>query len=176
MNSNEETTEQLALRLPELLWRMNKVGLRIQEQVLPEGLFKCTGDDRPQSYIQEIKSDLSAIKHETSKNSTQFLANRISRKINLLVRLCRLHEKKLSPKCSAHLDIQTLATRQQWLQQLEQNIQSLSEQKESLARRLNHCQSASQQDQQAILILQRDLGEIEKQITLAQETWKKVTS
>ncbi|GGI89045.1 hypothetical protein GCM10007966_17270 [Legionella impletisoli] len=143
---------------------------------MPEGLFKCAYDDNPESYIQEIRSDLLVLNENTNANSVQFLASRIARKINVLVCLCQLHEKKIPQSYTASLTIQTLATRQQWLQQLEHKIHSLEEQKQSLARRLTECLKRSPRDDQAILILQKDLGELEKQITLAKETEKKMTS
>lgn len=175
MSNKAYMVKELSAKLPDLLWRMTKLKLNLHLKCLPEGLFTYTYDYTPQSCIDEITEELNVLANQSNQRSAYFLANRIARKINVLVRLCRIQEKKLDLQAPVKtFSIQAMSTRQQWLQTLEQDIHFLNEQQPALMARMERAKK--EQDQQLILTLQMELGDLEKQMTLLKETWAKATT
>lgn len=174
MNENIELAIELSARLPELLWRMNKLKVNVGLKRLPEGLFSKAYDRTPACCINEIKADLKVLKQQLNPKAAQFIAGKVSRKINVLVRLCQLQGNKKWVENPEKFSIQAIHTRQQWLHTLEYDIRSLTTQHEALKKRLDG--SEHTRDTQKMLTLQSDLGEIERQLTLAKEAWSKAMS
>lgn len=173
MNSGLETINVLAQRLPELLWQLKRLYPDLTATVLPPGLFRQTFYQTPDLCIDEIKQDIAILKQQSNHRSHQFLADKISRKINVLVRLCHWKEKHPSKKATVSQGVRGMMSRQQWLQTLENDIHSLEEQCHALELRLTYVQQAG--EPQAILALQGELGEARRELTVAKELWKKST-
>lgn len=160
--------QTLAARLPELEWRLGEVG-KIHVQALPKGLFQSSkGDDwiDPLACIQEIKQNLMTLNlvHESSAGS--FLALKISQKINVLLRLCQMHRRKAAAKGRVSFEMNQLATRQQWLETLEKEIERLSVQQTAILSTLEKNRHLPA----VVLTLQQELGELTRQLTLVQTT------
>lgn len=169
MSVNTLLSELLA-RMPELEWQLNKLGTSFSSQALPRGLFRQEFDAPVQAYVTEIKSDIQALRAtKNSELAKNHLALRIHQKINMLVKVCARHNRQsLSPPEEISYGVKQLSTRQQWLQALDDDISLLLKQKESLHHVLLREKTAK--DTTALLNVQRELGELEKRLTLAVET------
>lgn len=174
MKTNVEMVAILSSRLPELLWQMNKLKINVGLKNLPAGLFSHSYDRTPACCINEIKADLNGLKSQMNPRSAHFLVDKIARKINVLVCLCQLQSVKEKTTAPPKFSIQAISTRQQWLQSLETEINALTEQRQALE--VQHAEAQQKKEMQKVLSLQSDLGEIERQLTLAKETWKKAVS
>lgn len=164
-----EILERLNGRLPELEWMLKTRQVIIQKKQLPKGLFRDYFEPSLQSCLREIREDMNTLKHHTDERSGQFLANKILDKINVLVGIYRQKEEPPpSSKSSVHFGLRTLNTRQQWVQTLSTEIAALNAQKAAIAKTLK--ERTTQGDLQTALLLQGELGEIERLLTLAQET------
>ena len=97
-----------------------------------------------------------------------FLAMRINRKINVLVTLCQIYSRKNNQKEKANFGLKMINTRQQWLQSIESDIEVLELQQQAMIKALD--QRKQSHNDPAILNLQKELGEVEKRLTLARET------
>lgn len=172
--SNQLVTELIA-RLPELEWKISSIGTSFSSHSLPRGLFcvdkKVTGD----SCIAEIKADIQALLQQTNERSALYLADRIRRKVNVLVALCQIHGRKNKTEEKVDFCVKMLSTRQQWICVLENDIQSLERQQQALGKTLAHMIGRNQEPA-TILQLKAELGEIERRLTLAQETLKRTVS
>lgn len=160
--------QTLAARLPELEWRLDEVG-KIHMKTLPKGLFQsCKGEDwiEPSSCIEEIKQNLATLSamHETSAGP--FLTLKISQKINVLLRVCQMHRRKVVTKGRTSFEMNQLATRQQWLETLEKEIERLLIQKTAIMAALEKNSHVPT----AVSALQQELSELTRRLTLVQTT------
>lgn len=164
--------QDLEARLPELEWRMGALGASLNEQVLPKGLFRSCFHPKPAFYIQEIKNDIHALATQDSLKSAEYLAKRIHQKINVLITLCRT--QKIDPKIQRPLYAMTsiMSSRKQRVEALEQEINALSLQENAMENTLQKLQKNG--DMQALLLLQKELGLVKKQLTLAKENLLKI--
>lgn len=165
----------LSARLPELSWQLGLLNhAEFNAYKFPRGLFKYSIEMTPQSCIDEIVDDLKLLAKHKTYRSTQYLALRVSQKINVLVRLCQMKKTNKSLPLAQPFTVQTISTRQQWLADLAQDIQKLRLQEQAVTKRL--AQSKSHNDSTVILNMQAELGEIKRRLTLAEETLSRATS
>ena len=169
----QEIIQRLSARLPELEWKLSRLGTEINPALLPRTLFRSRIELTSQSCIDEIKADLLAIKQQSNEQSAHYLAERVGQKINVLVRLCQHDPDKKKAVRQEHFGVQAMGTRQQWLQTMQRDIDTLTLQHQALAARLVTLQAAS--NTQAILNLQVELGKAERRLTLAKETLARST-
>lgn len=151
--------KQISQRLPELEWQLKKVEPAYLKASMPAGLFSS------KSYLEEIKSDIQSLSQQQSSTARQFLADRINRKIHILVSICvQATPRKEQEK--PQFSLNAINTRHQWLQSMEKKIQQLTEQKNALL------QSYRQQKVVALqLKIQQELGILQQQLTLAEEAY-----
>lgn len=161
------SADALWLRLPELEWKLQSSNTLINQSSLPRGLFRSETESTPRSYIEEIRSDILALQQQTNERGAHYLAARVSQKISVLVRLCQLQARKKVPAQKVHFGVQAISTRQQWLQGIKEDVERLTVQKEALLSALKN--RGVKSAPQVLLNLQVELGEIEQQLTLANE-------
>ena len=172
MISITESVQALSARLPELAWKLDAMYTEINPNLLPRGLFNQQFEMTPQSCIQEIKNDLRILNAHKNERSMHYLASRVNQKINVLVRLCQMRtDKKIKP--SPGFGVQSITTRQQWLETLRQDIEKLSLQQQALSARLQQLQG--KHTSQDLIQIKADIGEIERRVTLARETLARAT-
>jgi len=175
MISVKESLQQLSARLPELEWKLGTLHITPKPYQLPRGLFRERFELTAESCIDEIKADLKSLHQQHNELSAHYLAQRVSQKINVLVRLCQQRERKkptLEPQTA--FGIQALSTRQQWLTTLHEEIIALSKQQQALTTALIHLESS--QNTQAVLSMRVELGELERRLTLARENLERITA
>ncbi|MCP0913914.1 MULTISPECIES: hypothetical protein [Legionella] len=161
--------KSLQARLPELEWKLHGV-ISIKPEQLPRGLFRQT---TPQACVREIREDLThLITMQKDGKSAQYLAKRIEQKINVLVQICKNNREKKETDAQPPFGFKSFVTRQQWLQALEQEIATLSAQQQALLASLKQLQKKN--DAQAVLGLRSELGQLERQLTLAKEKFAQV--
>jgi len=161
----------LLKRIPELEWQLEKLGNAFLPNSLPDGLFRQPFDAPISSYITELKTEINSLAKHENQLAANYLAARINQKINVLVTMCYRHNQKHPSRQATSFGVDALTTRQQWLQSLEASIQLLINQKEAIINTLELRQK--QGDPNVLLGLQRELGEVEKRLTLAEETYSK---
>ena len=162
--------DDLSHRLPELTWKLGLLYSIIPSHALPKGLFKQALESTPASCIREIKDELSVLGQQESERGRQYLAQRIHQKINVLVRLCQRERTASTIVKAKTFGVQSLSTRQQWLEALSEDVEILRAQQQALVARLTYLQEAS-----AVLSLKSELGEVERSLTLAKETLMRAT-
>lgn len=163
----------LSSRLPELEWKMKGLGPSFPVHNLPRGLFHTPFGFTGANCIAEIKADILTLSRQKNQRSSTYLALRIQQKINVLVGLCQINKNKPQPEEKASFGLSMLSTRQQWIASLEQEVESLSLQQQALLRASEQMKQTP--NTQAQLSLQKELGELEKQLTLAREALAKCT-
>lgn len=161
--------QDLQARLPELEWKLAGLGRKLSARSLPKGLFRPQSEPNAAAYIAEIKADLDTLAKQKSEYSSFYLAQRIKQKINVLATLCQLKANKVNADEKIGFGLKMISTRQQWLQSLENEINLMMQQQESMEQSLIQMQVRGNTD--AILGLQAQLGELEKRLTLAKETF-----
>lgn len=166
----DDLLSKLIARLPELEWKINGLGMSFIRHSLPKGLFRVTGESTAAMYIAEIKADIHELSKQTNKRSTFYLAERIRQKINVLVVICQIQHRKTKPEGKKYFGLKMLSTRQQWINDLELEIDALSTQQKAMIKRLG------QQNCNALLNLKAELGEVERRLTLAKETLNRTVS
>lgn len=164
---------ELSGRLPELEWKLGNMGKVFSSKSLPKSLFRLGMGASSRAYVEEIKTDIQILGQRRDQSSALFLAGRIRQKINVLVALCQLDTTLEKPDTNINYNMDRLATRQQWLQSLTEEISILDQQLQAL--RSTHKKLIGQ-DPASQLNLQAELGRVEKRLTLAQETYKKATN
>lgn len=169
-----ESLKVLASRLPELEWKLGALYTVFSPKLFPRGLFNYQFEMTPQSCIDEIKADLQALAQQKNERSSHYLADRVHQKINVLVRLCRIREDKPRPEKPITFSVQAINTRQQWLQTLQDDIETLQRQQQALATTCSNLKKGG--DPQAILNIQAQLGEIERRLTLAKDVLTRAMS
>ena len=165
--------QQLSARLPELSWKLNALGPVLQPTLFPRGLFCSRFELTPASCIDEINADLATIHAQTNEQAVHYLAERVVKKINVLVRICQQHSKQKKPDRQVALGVQAINTRQQWLKTMQSEIDLLSEQQKALAAALHVLKANGNVD--AVLRVQAELGQAERRLTEAKEAYARST-
>lgn len=167
MKQAADSLETLVARLPELQWKLSTLYLPRFAHSLPPELFPNEPELTAQTCIANIKKDLAVLQTLANSPAALYLAKRIQRKINALVILCHLGEGVKTAAPLMHFSMQSISTRQQWLQSLHADIATLTSQQQALEATLEKQLAAD--NQQAVLNLQKELGEIKRRLTLARE-------
>lgn len=174
MQRIDETLEHLAARLPELEWKLNQHRMVLNRDTVPQGLFRSEYPLSVQSCLTEIKTDLNHLKKPGMCAARQFLAEKVQKKINVLIKLHKTQLQGTGLLSQKPQVLGSIATRQQWLAELEAKIATLTEQREAMTARLDQLNQRGCAETR--LSLQAELGQIERQLSLAQETWQRATS
>ncbi|HAU1182609.1 TPA: lpg0405 family Dot/Icm T4SS effector [Legionella pneumophila] len=170
----DELLEELSARLPELEWKINGLSSSISIHNLPKGIFSSVIEFNGPACIKEIRDDIHALQKHKDESIACFLAERIQKKINVLVVLCQMDKKNNKPESKISFDLTTLSTRQQWIKTMEEKICALEEQYQAMRKTLEQMKSCS--NPATILRLQTELGNVEKRLTLAKETLDRAIS
>ncbi len=168
MNYIDKLLAELSSRLPELEWKIGSIKASISSHNVPRGLFRASHGFSGQTCVDEIKADIQALSLQLNQRSANYLATRITQKINVLVTLCQIQSKRNKSQERVHFGLSTITTRQQWISTLEHSIQTLESQKQSMINAL--AQFKKSVNDAAVLNLQAELGEVERRLTLAKET------
>ena len=166
MNEIKPLVEQLANRLPELQWRLRDLSMTVNEKTLSPGLFQKRTEMTAQTCFAEIQQDLQRLHTLDDLVSAHYLARRIDQKIQALVSLCRLYPQKPQQKSTSSFGVEMIATRQQWLTHIGDEVKELEAQRKALLKQLKYAQ---EQNLQSVLTLKAQLGNLEQQLTTAQE-------
>lgn len=170
----EDLLARLSARLPELEWKLSQRNNNIiHPSLLPRGLFRTRSELTSSICVDEIKADLVMMKRQKSSPGAHYLAEQVSKKINVLVRVCQQSGKKKMPEQQINFGVQAIGTRQQWLQKLQKDIDKLVIQQEALTASLVTLQAEN--NIPAILSLQAEIGRAEHRLTLAKETLARST-
>lgn len=161
---------ELIGRLPELEWKINRFSGFFSSHHLPKGLFRSPGELNGSTCITEIKADIQALSQQKNERSAVYLAEQIWGKVNVLVALCQLYNRKNKTEEKIFFGMEMLSTRQQWINDLEVNRQGLEDQHNALTKTLQHMLEHINPNPEAILQLKSELGEVERRLTLAKET------
>lgn len=124
--------------------------------------------------VAEIKADVELLSQQKNERSAFYLAERIRQKINVLVALCQIHNRKNKPEEKVSFGVKMLSTRQQWIHDLELDIHTLEKQQQAMTKTLE--QMLRYNKTEAILDLKAELGKIERRLTLAKETFNRAVS
>lgn len=164
---SNELLGSLIKRLPELEWKIGSLGTIFSYKSLPYGLFRLNKEVTGAAYIAEIRADLETLSRQDNERSAFYLVQRIQQKINVLVKLCQMNQKKNQDEIKEPFGIKMISTRQQWINELEQEQNILIKQQQAMIRTLN--QLTQQNNSKMILSLKVELGEVERRLTLAKE-------
>ncbi len=167
-----EIIDQLEKRLPELAWRLEKIEA-MHFSNLPSGLFRCAqNQDWPTAtqVLHEIRYDLTRLRVLQNTQTIYYLVDALSRKINILLRLCQLYQKKSVKHSRPLFDLQQMATRQQWLVTLDEEKNRLTEQHQAIQKSLDKQIDSSE----AKLVLQTELLEITQRLSAVQSQLDKL--
>lgn len=165
----------LSSRLPELEWKVNELGSAFSSHNLPRGLFRAGREANGAGCIAEIKADITALAQQKQERSAEYLAERIQRKVNVLVKICQMHNRKPAAEKKAYFGVKMLSTRQQWIRDLEVEISLMEKQQQAMYLSLEQMMRRSHAPD-TVLQLKAELGKIEQRITLAKETLARATS
>ncbi len=174
MNYIDDLLNELNDRLPELEWKISELSSAISSHNLPKGLFRAGFELTGAGCVKEIRGDIVALSHQKNERSAYYLAERIKQKINVLVALCHMDGRKKKTVAPVSFGVKMLSTRQQWIQSLESEINTLVQQQQAMIKTQEHLSSNDNAD--AILSLRAELGEVERRLTLARETLKQAIS
>lgn len=163
MSSIKAYVSELSARLPELEWKLKSLPVLPLPNQLPHGLFRERLEVTAQSFVDEIKSDLAILTQKANEQSAHYVAQRLSQKINVLVRFCQQNVIQNPKPQSLGFGVQSLSTRQQWLQGLHEEQSRLDRQRQALKSALLRVQT--EQKIQSVLALQMELGEVERRYT-----------
>lgn len=173
MNYVHDLLTELSGRLPELEWKLARLNPGLFSKNTPKGLFRCRHDLTGANCINEIKIDIQSLERQDLEEGASYLAGQIKQKINVLVGLCQLEARTAKPVESKSFGIKMLSTRQQWLGSLELDIAKLNKQHQALTKAVEQIKTVNDA---SLLNLKAELGEVERQLTLAREAWLKATS
>jgi hypothetical protein len=160
-----DTLFLLRARLPELEWQLQNTLSFIDAKKLPRGLFRCSKELTPSRCIQEIRADLDVLEQREEMPSLAYLVARVSQKIHVLVSLCLQPNEQKAQPVNQRLSMSIICTRNQWITQLSRDIEALVAQQQALQMRL-----AQPLSQEVRLVLCTQLADVEKRLTLAQES------
>lgn len=160
----------LESRLPELEWQLKKHRKMFSPSHLPYGLFRNAPSALLSDYVHEIREDIQFLQRRTDENHVlPYLALKLQQKINVLVTLCSRYMASITnPQPEVNSIPTLLQTRQARLHSLDELMNQLQAQKEALIRAGNENNRAYPEVQ---LKLNHELGEVEKQLSLLQETY-----
>lgn len=167
---------QLRTRITELEWQLSKYASQFSAQSLPKGLFRQDISAQAQAYASEIKDDLLVLEsgYQRKAFETTGLALKIQQKIMVLVNLCKqYHRAGLTDEVKPSYHLDKISTRQAWLQSLESEITVLRQQRDALKNQLQEKERGDDLGLQ--LSLRTELGDLEKRLTLAEETFGQAT-
>lgn len=174
-NVLDDLLTRLSARLPELEWKLSQLNNNvINPTLLPRGLFRSRLELTSSACVDEIKADLLMMKHQESTTGAHYLAEQVSRKINVLVRMCQQSEIKKTPERQINFGVKAIGTRQQWLQTLQNDIDTLSKQQQALTASMENLKAEN--NIPAILSLKAEIGRAEHRLTVAKETLARSTS
>lgn len=165
----EQLLMQLSARLPELEWKLANSNIVYCKYSLPKALFKSAKLEHAQDFIQELKGDIERLALQLSLNSTFYLAKQIKQKIDVLVTLCHIQQKHNQMHSKVDFNVNSLSTRKHWIEELETQIKRFENQKKALGLRVS--QLDDKNSGQTLISLKAELGALEKQLTLARETY-----
>jgi hypothetical protein len=174
MNYINDVLTELTSRLPELEWKISGLSSIISNHSVPRGLFRSGIELTGAACIAEIKTDIQALSQQKNERSAQFLADRIKQKVNVLVALCQIDSRKNKSEEKIYFGVKMLSTRQQWIQTIETDISTLELQQQAMAKALEQMEKST--NTASILSLQRELGEVERRLTLAREALNQAVS
>jgi hypothetical protein len=169
-----DMVEQLVARLPELSWMLHRLHGEWDASALPPALFQRACVATPSACMDDIHADLRALKQQTNPQSVHFLAERVARKITVLVQICKKNLAKPVQQLHASFGVQSISTRQKWLQTMHDDIAVLICQQQALLATLLRVQQENKS--QAILNVQLELGQVEQRLTLAKESLQRATA
>jgi hypothetical protein len=176
MDRLSDELRQLEARVPELEWQLNKFDGYFPFASLPKGLFRQQADKPGLAYAKEIREDLALLATYSQPpehtSAARFLALKIQQKIHVLVSICKQNQKEDNNKGISY-DISAITTRQEWLQKLETQVDDLRRQRQALLEMLSQKEAAK--DTNSELGLRKELGDLEKRVTLAEEAYVKAT-
>ncbi|MFI4917956.1 MAG: hypothetical protein ACHP65_00205 [Legionellales bacterium] len=174
MDYLNELLATLSARLPELEWKVDGLGSAFLSHGIPRGLFRSNFELTGRKCIDEIKADIQVLSKQKHEASAFYLAQQIQKKINTLVILYQRHSRRNKVLERGHFGVKMLSTRQQWLQALESDINLLLMQQQSMMKTLEQMKLGA--DAVAILSVQKEVGEIDKRLTLAREALNRAVS
>ena len=151
----------LQARLPELEWQLSKMQDSWLKIRVPPGIFRTS------YFLEEIKADIITLSHASSLKTRSYVAQKLNQKVHVLVRICKQHQKTESKHSKPLLS--TLSSRQQYVQNLFEEIERLHQQYQAL------CNKKQKVNNHTVLIaLEEEIGLIQKKVTLAEEEYKKI--
>lgn len=163
-----EPLDRLYARLPELAWQLESLFRVFPSGSFPRGLFNTSLEMTPHVCIEEIKKDIQNLTaQQNNARSAHFLAERIRQKVAVLVKMCQLH-RETAAAGAAKNGLEMLTTRQQWVQTVQQEVARLTAQQKAMEKALQSFRDRN--DTVAFLTLQKELGEVQRLLTIAQET------
>lgn len=163
-----ELMDELSGRLPELEWQLMKFKGELSSKGLPTGLFRHHAPHLNAAYVDEIRTDLDHLKTQKNNPKGFYLAKLIERKINILVMICQQNRITCETKSNKEFfSLDLIATRKQWFDALNEKIKILTKQRDALIRILEQKRNKVQEDE--CLMLQKEVGIAEQQLTLAKE-------
>ncbi|MCX7118070.1 MAG: hypothetical protein NTW94_09280 [Legionellales bacterium] len=168
-----ESLQNLSARMPELLWKLSTKYSVLNATQLPRGLFKQRLEMTPQALVDEVDANLGLLKKTTHELSAHYLAGKVSQQIHVLVRLCQRMSTPSQNASPSTFGISSITTRQTWLSTLQMDIDRLNSQQLALTQNLEKLQEGC--DLQAQLNLQSELAQVERSLTLSQETLSRAT-
>jgi hypothetical protein len=157
---------RLTERLLELEWKIERLH-PFPYQSLPVGLFRQQSNTGL-ACIAEIKSQIELLSSQANLQCQSYLAEKILQQINVLVALCGLENTRPKQAKANSFDLRAITTRQQRIQDLEAELQKLGLQQQAMQQTLMQMQKAA--SPLAILNAQKELGALEKRLTLARDT------
>lgn len=159
-NDLDTIIQKLEERLPELEWKLNNSSKIIFSE-LPTDLFPKKIEGRPAELITLLKQEIQRLSEQKNDSSCYYLAQKLYQKINLLV-LCLKLQKTKSDQTNFYPP--SFSNRQQFIANLQEQIQALNSQHHALNLRISKTQ-----DTQVSLQLKKELGQIEKRLTEIKE-------
>ena len=154
----EHSVSRIRERLPELERQILKFGEFFPLRLLPAGLFRdvTSGAD----CLADIYKDLDVMTPAASEKVVTYWSERLSRKIHVLVHICRTEQQNFKDR--PKFDIDRMGTRTQWIEHIQSKHAKLSTQRAALVTTLELMQS--RQDVGTIQV-QKELNEIDVQLS-----------
>jgi hypothetical protein len=167
MSSVMDVLQTLTKRLPELEYRLDGIG-KIRTSQLPKGLFRSAQFEESMTSsgcIEEIRSDLIRLKTllEDVLDQTSpavYLAKQVSLKMQVLLQLCQQSRRKNFEK-KTNIEIKQLVTRNEWLDNMQNERQRLIRQQAALLSALEENKESSH----VTTSLQHALDDVEGQLS-----------
>lgn len=157
--------------MPELAWQVSLLPHTMTLSTLPPNLFSLPRESHPSACLDELKRDLQRLQQLRQYEAEfNFLTRRIDQKISVLVRLCQIQQQKHKhDPVNARL-MMRMCKRRQWVEEIEQQVQTLKLQQQQLHKQLEKVTNAD-----ILLKIKSHAGDIQKQITTLEEKLTKIT-